>query len=411
MDESGLDTIQIDNFPAASRSLRIACVTETYPPEVNGVACTMACIVEGLHRRNHDVQLVRPRQTAADAGHAGPGVQHLLMRGLPIPQYPHLRMGLPAKQALVRQWVHQRPDVVHIATEGPLGWSALQAALKLKLPVASDFRTNFHNYSRHYRIGWLSRPILAYLRKFHNRTGCTMVPTTRLRGELEAQGFERLAVVGRGVDTQRFDPRRRRAELRAAWGAGPQDLVLLYVGRLAAEKNLDTLLAAFAAVQELVPAARLVLVGDGPLRAALQQRCPQAVFAGQRGGDDLAEHYASADLFAFPSETETFGNVTVEALASGLPVVAFNLAAAAQLVQPDVHGLLARPGDNDSFLHCVRLLAADPSTRDRMRAQARQRALEIDWTRIVRDFEDVLFSTIRRSQEAALPGLATRAAA
>jgi glycosyltransferase involved in cell wall biosynthesis len=317
-------SIVVDRLPPARRSRRIAVVTETYPPEVNGVAMSIARIVDGLQRRSHE----------------------LLTAGWPIPRYPNLRMGAPSKRALVQLWSLQRPDVVHIATEGPLGWSALQAARHLKLPVSSDFRTNFHAYGQHYRIGWLAKPILAYLRKFHNRAQCTMVPTEALRAQLSASGFERVTVVSRGVDTRLFDPQRRSAALRRTWGAGDDDLVLAYGGRLAAEKNLGAVLAAHDALRESMgDAVKLVFVGDGPQRAELAARCPQAVFAGQRGGEDLAAHYASADLFLFPSLTETFGNVTIEAMASGLPVVAFDCAAAAQCIQSGRNGLLVvRPG-------------------------------------------------------------------
>jgi glycosyltransferase involved in cell wall biosynthesis len=173
--------IVIDNYRAARKSLRIAFVSETYPPEVNGVAMTVARIVEGMHARNHDVQLIRPRQPRIDGANQYARYEEVLMRSLPIPRYPDLRMGVPSKRALVKLWSLHRPDVVHIATEGVLGWSALQAALHMKLPVCSDFRTNFHVYSAHYGLGWLRKPILAYLRKFHNLGRCTMVPTDALR--------------------------------------------------------------------------------------------------------------------------------------------------------------------------------------------------------------------------------------
>lgn len=408
MNDADLASIRIDHLPAAERSLRIACVTETYPPEVNGVAATISRIVEGLHARNHDVQLVRPRQPLAAADDDTP-FEEVLMRGLPIPRYPDLRMGLPARSALVRLWTRQRPDVVHIATEGPLGWSALQAAEKLKLPVCSDFRTNFHNYSRHYGVGWLYRPIVAYLRKFHNRTDCTMVPTEALRAELESAGFRRLQVVARGVDTVRFDPAHRSDALRESWGAAPGDPVMLYVGRLAAEKNLELLLEAHAAARRTTPRLRLVLVGDGPLRATLEQRCPGAHFAGRRSGEDLAAHYASADLFVFPSRTETFGNVTIEAMASGLPIVAFDDAAAAQLVEPDRHGWLAPLDDAAAFVSHAVALAADAQGRLRMGQAARERAAAQDWRGIVLRFENVLTSAVRRMErQAAFDALAVR---
>lgn len=379
--------LQIDEIPAARRQLRVAFVTETYPPEVNGVATTTAQFVDGLHRRGHDVQLVRPRQDRADAADAAPRFHEVLMRGLPIPKYPHLRMGVPSKRALVKLWSLRRPDVVHVATEGPLGWSALQAAQHLKLPVTSDFRTNFHAYSRHYGIGWLDRPIMAYLRKFHNRCASTMVPTEVLRRELAHAGFDRLQVVPRGVDTTRFSPRHRSAELRARWGAGPGDLVIGCVGRLAAEKNLGLLLAAWRAVRERLPAAKLVLVGDGPLRAELAAAAPEAVFAGLRKGGELAAHYASMDLFVFPSLTETFGNVTVEALASGLPVLAFDHAAAGQLIDSGRNGRLVAPGDAQGFVAAALALAADAALRGALAQAGLQTAQGLGWDAVIARFE------------------------
>jgi len=386
------------------KPLSIAVVTETYPPEINGVSTTIARVVEGLRAEGHALQLVRPRRGAGDLPRSQkdvqPGWTEMLVRGLPIPRYPQLRMGLPAKGRLVDAWTRNRPDVVHIATEGPLGWSALRAALQLGLPVTSDFRTNFHAYSRHYGIGWLQRPIVGYLRAFHNRTACTMVPTEALRRELETSGFERTAVVARGVDAQLFRPSQRSDALRARWGLRAGDSAVLCVGRLAPEKNLDTLLDAFTAMSALNPRLRLVLVGDGPMRAALQSRCPDAVFAGLRSGNDLAAHYASGDLFLFPSLTETFGNVTPEAMASGLAVLAFDYAAAGQLVQSGRNGLLAPFGDASAFVHQAQALAADASAARAMGRAARETALGLDWGRIVRQIEGVMRAAIAA---AALP--------
>jgi len=409
MTNAATDSLLVDHFPAAQRSLRIACVTETYPPEVNGVAITVAQVVQGLQRRNHDVQLIRPRQPGGDEAGQGPRFHEVLMRGLPIPRYPNLRMGVPSKRALVKLWSLQRPDVVHIATEGPLGWSALQAARHLKLPVASDFRTNFHAYSRHYGIGWLHKPIMAYLRRFHNATGCTMVPTEALRRDLADYGFGPLRVVSRGVDTQRFDPARRSEALRADWGAAPGDPVVIHVGRLAPEKNLPLLLAAFAAIRQQQSRARLVLVGDGPQRAELQAQLPQAVFAGQRQGDDLAAHYASGDLFLFPSLTETFGNVTAEAMASGLAVVAFDGGAAQQLIRNGDNGRRVPFGDAAAFVAAACDVAQGLADGDRrLGRSARASAGELGWDGVVARFEGVLREVIH---DALRPALAVGQAA
>ena len=406
MRETCDEPIEVDNYLPARRSLRVAVVSETYPPEVNGVAATIARVVDGLRDRGHELQLVRPRQGRGDEALQDQGFAEVLMRGLPIPRYPQLKMGLPSRQQLLRLWASQRPDVVHIVTEGPLGWSALQAASHLKLPVVSDFRTNFHAYSRHYGVAWLRTPIMAYLRKFHNRTSCTMVPTEGLRAELQAAGFRGLRVVSRGVDTRQFDPSRRSVALRASWGARPTDLVVLCVGRLAAEKNLDVLLIAFESLKAEDPSARLVLVGDGPERAALQQRCPEAHFAGLRRGDDLAAHYASADLFLFPSVTETFGNVVPEAMASGLPVVGFDYAAARQMVRHGDNGLLVAYDDGEAFRAAAQRLAGQLGWVRAMGAQARVTACGLEWGRIIQQVEQVYTTAI--SQPLAAPRAAWR---
>jgi glycosyltransferase involved in cell wall biosynthesis len=397
----------VDNFPANNRSLRIAVVSETYPPEVNGVAVTLSKVVEGLRSANHAVQLIRLRQGGTDAASQDDmyaGYQEVLMRGFPIPNYPDLRMGMPSKSALIRLWQLKRPDVVHIATEGPLGWSALRAAMYLKLPVSTDYRTNFQSYSAHYGVGFLYKPIMAYLKKFHNLAGCTMVPTEALRASLASVGFQRLKVVSRGVDTVAYDPAHRSEALRQQWGLAPQDLAVLSVGRLAKEKNLDLLLRSFEAVQARQPCARLVLVGHGPMLQELQLKCPGAIFTGQLRGHTLAEHYASADLFLMPSLTETFGNVTTEAMASGLPVVAFNYAAAAELIESGVNGRLVAMRDTEDFVFAASEVAAQAVQLKSMAAAARQTALGLDWACIVEKFENELLEVIDANRIPAVNG-------
>lgn len=375
--------------------LRLAIVTETYPPEVNGVSQTIAKVVEGLCQAGHEITLVRPSQSEAATTTPGSSLREVFVTGVPIPKYGQLKMGLPAMNRLTRLWRAQRPDVVHIVTEGPLGLSALAAARRLGLPVASEFRTNFHSYCAHYGVGWLARPIMGYLRWFHNRTGCTMVPTRALASELAAKGFTNLRVVARGVDTRQFDPARWCPALRASWGATDSSLVVLYVGRLAEEKNLPTLLAAFKRIQQARPDSRLVLVGNGPAREELQRRCPTAVFAGIRKGEELARHYASGDLFLFPSLTETFGNVTPEAMASGLAVVAFNHAAASELVRSGENGMLAQPGNEGHFCDLAASLARQPNEIARLGQHARQTALRLGWPSIIQEIEGV-YAALRK---------------
>jgi glycosyltransferase involved in cell wall biosynthesis len=402
--------IAIEAPPVAHRSLRIAVVTETYPPELNGVSLTVARFVEGLRRRKHWIELIRPRQGQDDRGGGESRLEEVLVRGLPIPRYPHLKMGLPARAALEWRWSFQRPDLVHIVTEGPLGWSALNAALKLKLPVCSDFRTNFHAYSGHYGVGWLKKPVLAYLRKFHNRTRFTMVPTEALRAELAALEFRNLVVVARGVDAQRFHPARRSAALRTSWGAGPESLVALYVGRVAPEKNLPTVFSAFEAKRARDPKVRLVVVGDGPALAGLRSRYPEVVFTGARSGEDLAAHYASGDVFLFPSLTETYGNVTVEAMASGLAVLAYDCAAAGEHIESGANGMLVPVGDAEAYNAAAARLAADPTRVRALGAQARRTAEALDWERVVLALEAQLLAAADTAPAATDSGSAQRLA-
>lgn len=396
-----MDSGQIicQQLPAERDYLRIAVVTETYPPEVNGVAMTIGRMVAGLQERQHRVQLIRPRQHPDESPAQGHNFEEVLQRGVSIPRYDSLKMGLPAKQALLRLWAVQRPDVVHLVTEGPLGWSALSAALKLRIPCSSDFHTNFQSYSKHYGIGWLKKPIVAYLRKFHNRAACTLVPTAAMRDDLVAHGYRNVQVVARGVDTHLFHPSKRSAALRKSWGAADCAPVAIYVGRLAAEKNLALVMSAYRRMKQVQPDTRLVLVGDGPERAALQAANPDCIFAGMRKGEELAAHYASGDIFLFASVTETFGNVTLEAMASGLAVVAYDYAAAAEHVEHDKNGLVARLNDEDGLAGLAASLAADPTRVERLRRAARITAQAIDWDTINAKFEAALFDAIAAGRE------------
>ena len=363
-------------------SLRIALVTETWLPEVNGVAMTLGRMVDGLVARGHRVQLVRPRQMRGDQTADASGYEEVLARGVAIPSYQGLRFGLPAKTRLGRLWFRQRPDVVHVATEGPLGWSAVSAATKLGIPVTSDFHTNFDHYSQHYGVGWLKQPVSAYLKRLHNRTALTLVPTRAMARDLRAKGYRNVEVVARGVDTQQFHPQFRNSLLRESWGVGRDGLAVLSVGRVAPEKNLSLVIEAFEAVRRVRPDARLVIVGDGPLRRPLQNKHPDYHFAGMRRGAELAAHYASADLFLFPSLSETFGNVTLEAMASGLCVVAYDCAAAAEVIAGGYNGLLAPAGNAAVFAAQSIVAARDDALRRQLGDDARLKSESLDWERI-----------------------------
>jgi glycosyltransferase involved in cell wall biosynthesis len=374
----------------SSRPMRIAYVTETYPPELNGVSLTVDRTVRFLRSRGHIVELIRPRQRGEAALDASDELRTL---GCAIPVYRELRFGLARVGPLLRRFQRHRPELVHLATPGPLAWAALAAARALGIATTSDFRTNFHEYSRYYGIGLLANPVLGLLRRFHNLSERTFVPTRAAARELRAAGFHELTIVGRGVDTERFTPAVRSAELRRRWGAGDGP-VLLMVGRVAAEKNVALGLHAFEHARELRPDARMVVVGDGPARRRLEAAHPDVRFVGVQRGAELAAHYASSDVFLFPSLSDTFGNVVLEALASALPVVSFAVAAAAEHVEDGVSGRLVAAGDCAAYLAAVRAITAPGLALAPLRAAARAAAGRATWPEVLARFEARLEDTV-----------------
>jgi glycosyltransferase involved in cell wall biosynthesis len=384
----------------SSDQRHICIVSETYPPEVNGVAMTLAHLVEGLRVQGHTVSVVRPRQQPLDSASGRGDPQVTVVPSLPIPGYKGVHVGLPAPGLLQGCWTLHRPDVVYVATEGPLGWSAVHTAKRLRIPVFSGFHTNFHSYARHYRLGWLQPLIFHYLCRFHHRTSGTLVPSVELRDHLQAVGLHNVSVLGRGVDTQLFTPARRCAALRRMWGVSESDLAVLYVGRIAPEKNLELAVAAYRAMQRCSASVQCIVIGDGPLRAALQKAHPDLIFCGIQTGGQLARHYASADVFLFPSETETFGNVTLEAMASGLVVVAYNYAAAHMHITHGKTGVLVPYGASQAFVDAAVQLARAPQSLDTLRQHARAYAASLDWQCVVERFVTLLTGALGESHTA-----------
>jgi glycosyltransferase involved in cell wall biosynthesis len=375
------------------RLLRLTLVTETFPPDINGVARTLGRWVETFRDRGHFVRVVRPRCANEALGRG-------LVRSVPLLFYPDLRLGLTTLGKLEALFRQDRPDVVHIATQGPLGLAALLVGRRLRVPLASSFHTNLDWYVRYYGLRWLESLTRAYLRWFHNRTAVTLVPSEATRQRLLQQGFRRVEIWSRGVDAEHFHPRHRDPYLRASLGLGPSDPLLLYVGRLAPEKGLPDLLEAFGNLRRLeAEGARqklqLALVGDGPLAAQLREaRDPGIILPGFQHGEDLARWYASADLFAFPSTTETFGNVILEAQSSGLPVVGFDCPTLRERVEPGRQGLLAA-GSEELTAGLLRL-CRDPIERGRMGAAARRCAQEQSWEAVFDDLERRYHQLINR---------------
>jgi glycosyltransferase involved in cell wall biosynthesis len=375
--------------------MRIGIISETYPPEINGVALTVHGLATGLAARGHEIDLIRPRQTVSHADE--PGINALETRGAALPRYPGLRFGLPAPRTLRKRWTERRPDVIYVATEGPLGRSAVKTAVRLGIPVATGFHTRFDTYANHYGVGFLTPVVHGYLRRFHCRANITLVPTDALAAELAAMGVDHARLLRRAVDTKQFHPSKRDNALRESWGVDADTPVVLYVGRIAPEKNLELAVSTFQAIQQKVPKARYVWVGDGPARAGLQAAHPDFIFVGMKRDEALAAHYASADLFPFPSLSETFGNVILEALSSGLPVVAYNEGAAREHLLDGVNGFRIASGDAQAFTHATVMLASDPALIRNMGTAAVESVERLSPEAVIREFETQLSQLVEEN--------------
>lgn len=369
--------------------MRYAIVSETYPPEVNGVALTVQSLEQGLRALGHTVELVRPRQDADRTDSDGT----MLVRGAALPRYPGLKFGLPATQRLTRHWQQTRPDAIYVATEGPLGWSAVRAARRLGIAVATGFHTRFDEYLADYGAAWLQAAALRWMRRFHNQADATLVPTRELQQLLAEQGFQRVELLARAVDGLQFDPQRRDPALREEWGIDANGFAAIHVGRIAAEKNLPLAVRAFRRLQQLRPKARFVWVGDGPQRERLAHENPDFIFCGIQRGEALARHFASADLFLFPSRSETFGNVTLEAMASGVATVAFDYGAAREYLRDGVNG--AAVADEQAFVAAALRLGCSDALRRQMGAEAALAMKKLQPQRVVADFDHLLANLSR----------------
>jgi len=368
--------------------MRIDIITDTFAPDINGVAMTLGRLSHGLIRSGHRVTIIcsgdQPTSSTSIAA-------------IPLPGYKEVRIGLPGPFKLRKRWSKKRPDVIYVATESPLGISAVNVAAGLGIPVTTGFHTNFHEYMEQYKLKALQPAAMSYLRHIHSRAHATMAPSQEVIDMLKREGISHAQLLGRGVDTQWFTPSRRDATLRQTWDAAEDSLVFLVVGRVAAEKNIPLVMRAFDALHAAQPRSRFVVVGDGPLRENWQKAQPWVHFAGMQRGEDLARHYASADVLLFPSETETFGNVVLEGMASGLVVVAYDYAAAAQHIIHQENGLKAPKGKEQAWLDLV-LSCQDAASLRPVREAATRTVEPLSWDRVVERFESILATSARTRQ-------------
>ena len=375
--------------------MRIAYVTESFPPDVNGVASTAMRVAEQLVRRGHEPLIIAPAPPRRiPALRTEFPVARVPAVGLPL--YPGFRVGLPGPRVLSAIADHGA-DIVHLAGPVMLGAGGGEAARRLGIPVVAVYATDMAAYARAYHLG---RGGEAYcwrrLRRVHNMADRTLAPSEATAAALRERGFQRVHVWGRGVDTARFDPGRRSSRLRAEL-APCGEIIVGYVGRLAAEKRLD-LLSDVAAL----PGVRLVIVGAGPSESATRRALPGALFLGQRQGDELARVFASLDIFVHSGPHETFGNTLQEAAASGLPVVAPAAGGPLDLVKDGVTGALVPPYDAAALAAAVSALAASPRLRAAQGSAGRLAVLERTWParcdELLGHYERVLGTTAVRAE-------------
>ncbi len=355
--------------------VRIAVITESFPPDVNGVAHCVLRVAEHLVQRGHDPLVIAPRPAdCLPRPDDTVPYQVVRMPSLPMPGYPGFRIAA-AGASLRAALTSHGSELVHLASPFVLGGGGAAAAARLRLPIVAVYQTDMPGYARAYRFGPAGQAAAwRRVRRIHNAADRTLAPSTAAAASLHAHGIERVWLWGRGVDTTRFDPAKRSEQLRAEL-APDGEILAGYVGRLAPEKRVE-LLSHVAAL----PGVRLVVVGSGPAEAAARRAMPAAAFLGQRHGEQLASIYASLDVFVHSGPLETFGQTLQEAAASGLPVVAPAAGGPLDLVSDGVTGFLVRPCDPGALAGAVARLAADPGLRARQGRAARQRVLGRTWT-------------------------------
>ncbi len=354
--------------------VQIAIITESFPPDVNGVAHCVLRVAEHLARRGHRPMVIAP-EPARSLPRPDRDLEYPVVRvaSLPMPGYPGFRVAVPGSRLRAALAGH-RTELVHLASPFVLGTNGSVAASRLRLPAVAVYQTDMPAYARAYRFGPLGQAAAwRRLLRIHNAAARTLAPSTAAAANLHAHGVERVWLWGRGVDTVRFDPAKRSDRLRAELAPGGEVLAG-YIGRLAPEKRVD-LLSEVATL----PGVRLVIVGSGPAEAAARRAMPAAVFLGQHHGEQLASIYASLDTFVHSGPHETFGQTLQEAAASGLPVVAPAAGGPLDLVDDGVTGFLVPPGDSGALAGAVAKLAADPGLRAAQGRAARQKVLGRTW--------------------------------
>jgi glycosyltransferase involved in cell wall biosynthesis len=371
-----------------TRALRLALFTDTFTPQVNGVARTLERLVAAVEARGGAVRV----ETVEDPG-AAPDARVVRWPSAPFWAYPQLRMSAPLRADVMAGLKKWQPTLVHATTPFGIGLAGRAVAKALRVPLVTSYHTAFGEYLKHYGLGALDRASWPYLRWFHNSGRRTFAPSRHVATQLLAEGFRDLRVWGRGVDPLRFHPRFRSDAMRERMGASPSDFVVAYVGRVAPEKQLPLAIEAMRGVMARHPQVRFAVAGDGPALEECRAMAPaRSWFAGALTGEALASFYASADCFVFPSTTETFGNVVLEAMASGLPVVAPDIGATLEIANRDTAELFAAT-NAESLADAVERVLLDANRRETLRTEgariAQARTWDAIWDGLFREYLEV----------------------
>ncbi len=377
--------------------MRISYLTDTFLPEINGVTTVLSTIRRSMLERGHRVQIVAPAYP--EAAPDEPGI--LRVPSIPCPGYPAVRLSWPWGRGLARTLDAFDPQVVHVVTEGPLGYYGRRYALRSERPLVTSFHTDFPRYAASYLGRWAEAPTRRYIARFHGRAVITQTPSETSRDDLQSLGVPHPVVWGRGVDSRWFTPARR-SETRRAMMGGEEKVIVLHVGRLAVEKDLNTLIGAWRDAHQLLgERAVFVVAGDGPEARRIRGDLSFARHLGFLGRGALADLYADADLFVFPSPTETCGLVALEAMASGLPVVASDRGGVRNSVRDGITGFMLPAGDSAAFARRIVELAESPTLRNAMSQAARAFAVGWDWSRELDELEGV-YASLRGGSETAI---------
>lgn len=372
--------------------MKLALFTDTYYPQVNGVSRTLGKLTTYMDRQHVDYMLFAP-DCQADEDLFTSNVHRFTSMKFFL--YPECRIALP-KLSLIRNQLQEfNPDLLHVATPFNIGMCGLHYGKKNNVPMVASYHTNFDDYLKHYYLEWFSPVMWKYLTWFHQPFSSTFVPSNETRHRLNEKGFENLKLWRRGVNCEHFSPLKKNQSLRERYNF-QEKYILLFVSRLAPEKNLETLQKIMWKLpDELKRQTRWLVVGDGPAMPHFKENVPiNVTFTGYKEGEELAELYATSDLFIFPSATETFGNVALESLASGTPVVAANAGGLTDVVSGERNGLFCSPNKEEEYISAIRRLLSDHTERRMMGYEGRGYALSQSWEaifgRLLEDYEKTI---------------------